>query len=151
STMLLPGHWLLCDDGVLRPIFRGEISAADGTVLQVEFLADTGADRTVLCAEILRKLGLPTLPAPKPLGGVGGPAATVLVDTAIELRRDEGGIAVFRGQFAAFTVLEALDMSVLGRDMTNLFTLIVDRPRELVCLLGSGHQYAITLSVPTSS
>jgi hypothetical protein len=42
-------------------------------------------------------------------------------------------------------------MSVLGRDITNLFTLIVDRPRDGVCLLGSGHQYAITRVLPTSS
>ena len=59
-------------------------------------------------------------------------------------RRDDGGTAVFRGQFAAVTELEPLDMSVLGRDISNLFALIVDRPRDLVCLLGAGHQYSIT-------
>jgi hypothetical protein len=37
-------------------------------------------------------------------------------------------------------------MSVLGRDISNLFALIVDRPRDLVCLLGSGHHYSITPS-----
>ena len=78
------------------------------------------------------------------LGGVGGAVESVLVDTAIYLQRDDGGVAVFRGQFAAFTAPEALDMSVLGRDIFNLFALIVDRPRDLVCLLGGGHQYSIT-------
>ncbi len=39
---------------------------------------------------------------------------------------------------------EALDLSVLGRDISNVFCLIVDRPRDLVCLLGAGHQYSIT-------
>ena len=146
--MLLPGYWLLCDDGALRPVFRGEMTAADGSAIPVEFLADTGADRTVLCGALLERLGLPSVPAPQQLGGVGGKATTVLVDGAIQLRRDDGGTAVLRGQFAAFTVLEVLDMSVLGRDITNLFTLIVDRPRDLVCLLGPGHQYAIT-PVPT--
>jgi hypothetical protein len=43
--------------------------------------------------------------------------------------------------------LEALDMGVLGRDITNLFGLIVDRPRDLVCLLGTGHQYQISTAV----
>jgi len=129
---------------VLRPIFRGEILAADGTYFQADLLADTGADRTVFCAEILEKLGLPTQSSQTQLAGVGGQTATVLVDSAIQLNRDDGGIAVFRGRFAAFTVVEALDMSVLGRDITNLFALIVDRPRDQVCLLGSGHQYSIT-------
>src|SRR5277367_1568197 len=101
--MLLPGHWLLCDDGVLRPIFRGKMVGHDGSLLEVELLADTGADRTVLCAAVLERLGLPTLVAPAQLGGVGGSTITVLVDTAIRLLRDDGGAAVFRGQFAAFT------------------------------------------------
>jgi Aspartyl protease len=144
--MLLPGHWLLCDDGVLRPIFQGTMVAIDGSLLLVEFLADTGADRTVLCAAILQRLGLPAVAAPVQLGGVGGSTVTVIVDTAIQMLRDDGGTAVFRGQFAAFTELEALDMSVLGREISNLFALIVDRPRDRVCLLGSGHQYSIAKS-----
>jgi hypothetical protein len=144
--MLLPGQWLLCDDGVLRPIFRGKIRASSGAMIPGEFLADTGADRTVLSAAILYNLALPTVPANKRLGGVGGAVETVIVDTAIHLDRDDGGTAVFRGQFAAFTDPEALDMSVLGRDISNLFALIVDRQRDLVCLLGAGHQYSITTS-----
>jgi hypothetical protein len=142
--MLLPGQWLLCEDGVLRPVFRGTIAAADGSMVPVELLADSGADRTVLSAAILALLGLPSIPARQSLGGVGGSVPTVLVDTAIRLPREDGGFAVFRGQFAAFTAPEALDMSALGRDITNLFALIVDRPRDRVCLLGAGHQYAIT-------
>jgi hypothetical protein len=141
--MLLPGHWLLCDDGVLRPIFRAQVVTGSGSLFPVEFLADTAADRTVLCAAILQNLGLPAVTATTLLGGVGGSSPTVVVDTAIQLPRDDGGMAVFRGQFAGFTVLEALDMSVLGRDITNLLALIVDRPRDLVCLLGPGHQYSI--------
>jgi hypothetical protein len=35
-------------------------------------------------------------------------------------------------------------MSVLGRDITNLFAAIVDRPRDLVVLLGQRHSYTIT-------
>lgn len=27
--MLLTGQWLLCDDGVLRPVFRAEVAAGD--------------------------------------------------------------------------------------------------------------------------
>jgi len=122
------------------------MATVDGYSIPVEFLADTGADRTALCAAVLERLGLPHRPANKQLGGVGGAMETVIVDTAIQLERDDGGVAVFRGQFAAFTDLEALDMSVLGRDISNLFALIMDRPRDLVCLLGIGHHYAISPS-----
>jgi hypothetical protein len=34
-------------------------------------------------------------------------------------------------------------MSVLGRDITNLFAVIVDRPGDAVCLVGQGHLYLI--------
>jgi hypothetical protein len=29
--MRIDGEWLLCDDGILRPVIRGEILASDGT------------------------------------------------------------------------------------------------------------------------
>jgi hypothetical protein len=64
----------------------------------------------------------------------------------LTLRRNDGGTAVYRGHFAAFMELEALDMSALGRDISNLFALIVDCPRDQVCLLGGGHQYVIASS-----
>ena len=149
--MLLPGYWRVCDDGVLRPVFRGRIVSAGGLLLVVEFLVDTGADRTVLCAAVFDLLGLPGVPATTTLGGVGGVSATVLVATTIQLPRADGGDAVFRGQFAAFTAPEALDMSVLGRDVTNLFTLIVDRPQGRGLFARWAHQYTITMVPPTVS
>jgi len=42
--------------------------------------------------------------------------------------------------------MEALDISVLGRDMTDLFAVIVDRRAEVVCLLGQRHHYIIAES-----
>ena len=141
--MRLPGFWLLCDDGILRPVFRGEMATVNGNSVPAEFLVDTGADRTVLCASVLQRLGLPHVPANKQLVGAGGAVDTVIVDTAIHLQRDDGGAAIFRCQFAAFREPDALDTSVLGRDISNLLVLIVDRPRHLICLLGAGHQYAI--------
>jgi hypothetical protein len=50
---------------------------------------------------------------------------------------------VFRWQYAAVTELEALDISVLGRDITGLFAVIVDRPHDVVCLVGHQHRYTI--------
>jgi hypothetical protein len=35
-------------------------------------------------------------------------------------------------------------MSVLGRDITNLFASVVDWPQQVVYLIGQRHQYTIT-------
>ncbi|CEF49285.1 unnamed protein product [uncultured bacterium] len=68
----------------------------------------------------------------------------MVLETELRLTTSEDAKVLFRGQFAAVTEASALDRSVLGRDLMNLFALIVDRPRDLVCLLGQRHQYAIT-------
>jgi hypothetical protein len=141
--MRLDGLWAVCDDGIVRPVIRGELEAADGFWIEAEFLVDTGADRTVICGVVLGKLGLPLLTAPQ-LGGVGGAAATVHVDVALRVKEASGARVVFRGRFAAFTDVAALDMSVLGRDLLNLFTVIADRPRDVVCLLSAPHTYTIS-------
>ena len=141
--MRLEGASKLCDDGVVRPVFRGEIQAASGEWVQVLFLADCGADRTGLGANVLQVLGLQPTQHAVPLAGVGGHAASVILDTRIYIERDNGTRVAFKGQFAAFTDPAALDMSVLGRDITNLFALIIDRPQDQVCMLGKGHRYVI--------
>lgn len=141
--MQLNGLWLLCADGVVRPVIRGEVLAGDGVRIQTLFLIDTGADRTVFSANIFTALRRLPLTQTEQLGGVGGRATAVLIETQIEIQRDDGGIAVFRGQFAALTDPEALDMSVLGRDISNVFAVIVDRPRDVICLLGQQHRYVI--------
>ena len=141
--MRISGLWYLCDDGIVRPVIRGEVQAADGTWMKVPFLVDTGADRTVFSADILNALHLQPINSPDRLGGVGGIADSVGVKTQIRLTQDDAGKAVFKGQFAGFTDPEALDMSVLGRDILNLFALIVDQPADTVCLLGQKHFYTI--------
>lgn len=68
-------------------------------------------------------------------------ATAIIVETQIQLAREEAGNIACRGQYAAVTELEALDISVLGRDITDWFTVIVDRPNDVVCLLGQRHRY----------
>jgi hypothetical protein len=63
---------VMCDDGIARPVFRAELLASDGAWRAVEFLADIGADRTVLTADILSELGLPLLETEDGLSGLGG-------------------------------------------------------------------------------
>jgi predicted aspartyl protease len=124
-------------------VIRGEILTGDGSWVQAPFLVDTAADRTVLSANILEALRLQPLATPQQLSGVGGVVTSTVVETHIQFPREDTGQVVFRGQYAAVTDLEALDMSVLGRDLTNFFAVIVDRPRDVVCLLGQRHQYTI--------
>jgi hypothetical protein len=141
--MLIEGAWLLCPDEVLRPVIRGEVQTRDGSWVQTPFLVDIGADRSVFSANILQLLQLPFLPPPTQLGGAGGSFSSVVVDTKIQLPRDGDSMVVFGGQFAGATELETLDMSILGRDITNLFAVIADRPGDRVCLVGQRHQYTI--------
>jgi predicted aspartyl protease len=142
--MQLHGEWYVCDDEIVRPVIRGRTQAADRSWVQTPFLVDTGADRTVLSSDILVALSLPPLPTQERIGGVGGLVNSVDINTIIQFFRERGGEVAFRGQFAAVTVAEALDMSVLGRDITNLFAVVVDRPGSVVCLIGHGHQYVVT-------
>ena len=79
--MLISGAWLLCADGAVRPVLRGEIEAADGSWVEAVFLVDTAADRTVFSANTLAALGLPPVVTTQGLAGVGGQAASVVVET----------------------------------------------------------------------
>jgi predicted aspartyl protease len=141
--MRIDGKWLLCDDGVVRPVIRGEILAGSGSWEWVEFLVDTGADRTVLSAAALGKAGLDRISTRDGISGLGGLVDSVIVETQLRLTRDNSRKVLFRGQYAAVTDLEALDISVLGRDITGLFAVIVDQPRNVVCMLGQRHRYSI--------
>ena len=141
--MRIDGSWKLCEDGVLRPVFLAQVRAGDGSQVKVTFLADTGADRTVFSEDALRELNLQPTGGTLQLEGVGGQAASVVIDTVIEMERDDGVPVHFNGRFAAVTTPGMLDMSVLGREITNLFAVIVDRPGDVVCLLGAGHHYQV--------
>jgi len=67
-----------------------------------------------------------------------------MIETTIRLMREPAGVATFPGWYCAMTSLEALDMSVLGRDVIDEFALIVDRPGAVVCLVNQRHSYTIS-------
>lgn len=141
--MRIEGKWLLCDDGVERPVISGEILGQNGSWESTEFLVDTGADRTVFTAATRTKLGLASLASQDGVGGLGGIAESVVVETQIRLTRETAGSVLFRGHYAAVTQVDALDIDVLGRDITGLFAVVVDQPGDVVCLLRQRHRYTI--------
>jgi hypothetical protein len=142
--MRIEGAWLVCDGGIVRPVVRAEVQASADKWIPIELLVDTGADRTVFSAGVLQALDGIQPAAPKEeLAGVGGSAESVTVKTKIRMLRETGIHVSFEAPFAAFTDPAALDMSVLGRDITNLFAVIVDWPQDVVCLLTAKHRYVV--------
>ena len=143
--MLIAGKWQVGDDGVLRPLVRAAVSGIDGRLVADDFLIDSGADRTVLSAALLARLSLPTRSAPSgsTLSGIGGGCAFVLVTSAVEFIREDGGVVRVRGEFAGFTDPTATDLSILGRDVLDNFDLIISWRRSEVLLLAPRHYYRI--------
>lgn len=144
--MLISGEWFLFPDDMFRPVLRGEVLSAAGAWIPVPFLVDTGADRTVLTAAVLSALTLPVFDAEEAISGLGGVVPSVILDTKIQFMRETGVPVSFRGHFAAVIDATALDISVLGRDITDNFSVIVDRQQDAVYLLGQRHSYNITQS-----
>jgi hypothetical protein len=141
--MRFDGDWLQCDDGVVRPIIRAEIHAGQDRWHSLELIIDTGADRTLLSAAVATELQVATKPCLDRIGGVGGLIESVLVETVIRLTTDKGALIQFRGQFAGCTDPQILDISVLGRDVLDMFALIVDRPGSALAVIGGNHRYSI--------
>lgn len=143
--MRVNGQWLICEDGVERPVVLGLVRTADQEMVEVTFLLDAGADRTVFCADfltLLRPLESST-PEQIHLAGVGGMVGSITVGTVIGFVRDDGRVATVRGQFGVFTEGESAEMSVLGRDVTNNLSVIYDYPNVMVALLARPHYYEI--------
>lgn len=143
--MRVNGEWLICEDGVIRPTVTGVVRIPHGQMVEVPFLLDAGADRTVFSARFLHRL-LPLKTAADDqihLAGVGGLVTSITVETVIGFIRDDGRTATVRGLFGVFTESESAEMSVLGRDVTNNFSVIYDYPNQAVALLALPHFYEI--------
>jgi hypothetical protein len=143
--MRIVGEWFLCTDGETRPVVKAYTADAGGAEVERRFLIDTGADWTVLTAELLAMLGLPSAPPPAgiALTGVGSRPAFVVVRTTLTLYADDQSPARLQGEFAAFTDPAAADMSILGRNILDHFDLVLSRRRNEVLLLAANHQYRV--------
>src|SRR5262245_9711381 len=139
------GEWHRFADGKVRPVLDVSARGADGVLRADRFLLDTGADRTIFSAFFLRTLGLPTTPPPAGhnLEGVGGPSTFALVRAEVAFWSASGHSTLTRGEFAAFLDPAASDHSILGRDLLQVFDVIVSRRRSEVRLLAGVHTYQI--------
>jgi hypothetical protein len=141
--MLIIGGWFEPERRLPRPVIIGKLEAADGTWIECPFHIDTGADSTVFSAKVLRQLGRPFVLAPVQLGGIGGGVETWQVHTTLRFERTDGMPADIPGAYSAFQIDDALEMSVLGYDVIRYFSLIVDQPGNIVCLIHPPHRYTI--------
>jgi len=141
--MRVNGEWYPCADGIVRPVLWGEVLASSGAWMRAGFLIDTGADRTVLSGNLLNMLRLPIAGTAHQLGSLGGLIDPVLVQTQIRLTREDGGKLLLRGTYYGVTELSGLERTLLGRDVLNLFAVIVDQPGNVVCLVSQRHGYSI--------
>jgi hypothetical protein len=143
--MRIDGAWFPGEDKTIRPIVPGLVRLANGEWLEVSFLLDAGADRTVFSAAFLGVLQPMTRSGGEEIliSGVGGAADSITIDTAIGFIRDDGQLVTVRGTFSVFAQAESADLSVLGRDVTNNFTVIYDYPQRIIALLAPPHSCEI--------
>jgi len=139
--MRVNGERLACDDGEIRPVVPGMVRLAGGQWIEVPFLLDAGADRTVFSPDflnMLRSLQV-TESESSHLVGIGGRVNSIAIETAIGFTRDDGRTISVRGNFRVFVESESADLSDLGRDVTNNFSVTYDYPNQTVVLLGPPH------------
>jgi hypothetical protein len=140
--MRIDGSWWTCDDGIVRPVVELELQQADLSWVRVPFLIDSGADRTVLSRTSTHELGLPLLPGEVQLEGVGGAFEVASVETRLRFADRRGNRGSFQSRFPV-ALDEAVQMSILGRDVLDCFAVIFDRPNETVLLLTSPDSYEV--------
>jgi Retroviral aspartyl protease len=141
--MEISGEWKPRDDGVVRPVLTANLVAQDGTLWSETFLIDSGADCTVLRAELIQSLGYPAGAYGNGLQGISGSTPAVQIATTLAFVAAAGTTVHVKGPFAAFTDPAATDIRVLGRDVLNSFDLILSRRRNQVLLLAGNHFYTI--------
>lgn len=141
--MRFDGHWARCEDGVVRPLLRVDILCNSEKWHSFRMLIDTGADRTVLSADAWRAVDTQADDGGFQIEGVGGAVSAVRLPVTLRLKRSDGQPVTFRAEVAACREDAVLDMSVLGRDIIDMFTLIADRESDVLALLGGNHSYSI--------
>lgn len=135
--MRIEGRWLVGSDGVERPVFNGLIVAPSGIELGIALLIDTGADITVLAPEAAQHLANVVLPTTTTTiaGGIGGTQQLYELGVDLLLPTTSGQRARIRGPLPVLLTPGTLDISVIGRNLLDQFTLIYARSRNILLLM----------------
>jgi predicted aspartyl protease len=135
--MRIEGRWLAGADGVERPVFDGYLAAPGGVQIAVSFLIDTGADFTVLAPDVAHEFaGVVAATATRTLAaGVGGTQQVYELAVDVLLPTTSGQRARIRGPLPILLTPGSLEVSVIGRDVLDQFTLIYARSQGTLLLL----------------
>ena len=135
--MRIEGRWLAGADGIERPVFDGFVVTRGGVQLAISLLIDTGADLTVLAPAVAEQLVSSAQPTPTAavVGGVGGTQELYELDVDLLLPTITGQRARIRGPLPILLNPGSLELSVIGRNLLDQFTLIYSRPRDVLQLL----------------
>ena len=140
---MISGYFRLDDNGVMRPYIDLDVDfhAPLNTRIRISFIVDTGADRTLLSANVARELERQfgfdnrSLARGNPVGGLGGTVDTRSI-----------GATLSQGSFWITMPVHIIDAvpgpnsapSLLGRDMLDDFALFMERRSDRVLLLDTG-------------
>lgn len=103
------------------PLVRVRVSPPDGVnTATIPMIVDTGADRTLMPASVVRDLGLPRVNAVK-VKGIG----EAEIETTIH-----GAVVAFAGFRSLVRVIAFLDEAILGRDVLNQLVTTLDGPKR---------------------
>lgn len=141
--MLLSGSWLLFPGLGLVPVVRLDVAQRDGTWQFVPFLIDSGAETTVVTPLVFRTMQFLSQPTQAHVAGVAGAVPALNVETRLRVRVGEEERFVFQIAVRMIQSEDAVDVCLLGRDVLNHFSLIIDRPQESVLLLRGPHRYRV--------
>lgn len=140
--MRIVGRWYEFDDGVVRPVVLAEIPSPDGSSLDVLFVVDTGADRTVLTSSFYSQLIPDDTGETTGLNETDG-FSTAVIETQVQFVTAARQRLSFRGSISVSSDPDRVSLCTLGRDLLNNFAVVVDRPRNVVALLTADHPYSI--------
>lgn len=135
--MRIEGRWIVGADGVERPVFDGVIALPDGRHLALSLLIDTGADLTVLAPSVAEQLAASVQPTPTEtvVSGVGGTQRIYELAVDLLLPTTTGQRARIRGPLPVILEPDSLELSVIGRNLLDQFTLIYSQPHHTLLLL----------------
>ena len=148
---MIPGYFR-DQDSILRPFVNLtlEFPIANNQSLEISFLIDTGADRTLISpvdgVRLRGELGVDILDLPfgSPIVGVGGQTETRMIDAALDI-----------GAQTIFTTLSLVEPppgqfptmpSLLGRDILYELALFMEYTKDRLLLLEDSETEHISFS-----